>query len=164
MEIYDRLIENPLFFKWIFHPSSELNAYWSAYLEQNPQETDVVLEFKSQFEKYLKFKPEEIGDTDKRKLASRIIKQLENMDRRRNKVVVFRNLLKYAAVAILFFSLGGGLVYWAFNNRPSEILAGQSVLPSQVEEPTLIIGNNQKIRLNSASFPNRLFQGGGNCF
>ena len=55
MDIYQRLTENPLFFKWIFHPTEELNAYWGAYLEQNPEDTDTVLEFKSKFEKHLKF-------------------------------------------------------------------------------------------------------------
>ena len=46
MDIYEQLIENPLFFKWIFHPTEELNDYWSTYLEQNPEENDAVLDIK----------------------------------------------------------------------------------------------------------------------
>ena len=103
MDIYDRLIENPLFFKWIFYPSEELNSYWAGYLEQNPHELDQVLEFKSQFEKYLKFDLKHISETDKKKLAVKIKKRLESVDARKKRFLIVRSFIKYAAVAFMFF-------------------------------------------------------------
>ena len=33
MELYNRLIENELFFKWIYHPTFEIESFWRYYLE-----------------------------------------------------------------------------------------------------------------------------------
>jgi hypothetical protein len=55
MNIYDRIIENPLFFKWIFHPSPEINAYWNHYLENNPEHAEKIIELKAQIEIHLKY-------------------------------------------------------------------------------------------------------------
>ena len=151
MNIHDRLIENPLFFKWIFHPTEELNAYWSAYLEQNPEETNTVLEFKSKFEKHLKFTDKNFKEEHKLKLAQQIIKQLATIDRRKKRIVFFRNSLKYAAVALLFFTIGSSLVYLYMDSRQAEFVVENSALPAPTQEPMLIIDNNQQIQLNSGA-------------
>ena len=151
MDIHERLIENPLFFKWIFHPTEELNAYWSAYLEQNPEETDAVLEFKSKFEKHLKFTDKNLKEEHKIKLAQQIIKQLEIIDRRKKRIVFFKNSLKYAAVALLFFTIGSSLVYLYMDSRQAAFVVENSALPAPTQEPMLIIDNKQQIQLNSGA-------------
>lgn len=148
MDIYDRLIENPLFFKWIFYPSKELNAYWAAYLEQNPNELDQILEFKMQFEKFLKFDSKEMDENDKLKLAIRIKNKLKTIDRREKRKLIIRNTLKYAAVAVLFFSIGSGLVYLYMDRRQPEIIVDNTSSPAHLQEPMLIVGENQKVKLN----------------
>jgi hypothetical protein len=148
MNIYQRLIENPLFFKWIFHPTEELNTYWASYLEQNSGEKDSVLEFKTQFEKYLKFQNKQISERDKKRLAYSIIKQLEKVDQKNKRVLFFKGMLKYAAVALLFFSIGSSLVYVYMAGRQTEFVVESSVVPANVQEPVLIIDNNKQVQLN----------------
>ena len=148
MDIYQRLIENPLFFKWIFHPTEELNTYWASYLEQNPGEKGSVLEFKSQFEKHLKFQNKQISDTEKKNLAYRIINHLEKVDQKKKRVLFIRGMLKYAAVALLFFSIGSSLVYMYMAGRQTEFVVESSVVPAHVQGPVLIIDNNKQVQLN----------------
>jgi hypothetical protein len=149
MDIYEQLIENPLFFKWIFHPTEELNDYWGTYLEQNPEETDAVLEFKSKFEKNLKFANTTFSEERKKRLARQIAKQLDKLDEKKKRRIFLHNIMKYAAVALLFFTIGSSLVYLYMANRQPEIIVENSVLPAHAQEPVLIIDNKQQIQLNS---------------
>ena len=150
MNVYEKLTENPLFFKWIFYPTEELNMYWAEYLNQNPQELDQVLEFKALFVKYLKFKNDSISEQDKRQLALQIKKQLVKADYKKKQVLVVKSLLKYAAVAVLFFLIGSSLVYVYMEHRQPKIVVENSALSASTsaQEPVLIIDNNQKIQLN----------------
>lgn len=158
MDIHERLIENPLFFKWIFYPTNELNAYWAAYLEHHPEETNTVLEFKSRFEKHLKFANKTLKEEQKIKLAHRIIKQIDRMDhfvkmvdQRKKRIVFFKNSMKYAAVALLFFTIGSSLVYLYMDSRQAAFVVENSALPAPTLEPMLIIDDKQQIQLNSGA-------------
>ncbi len=151
MYIHKRLIKNPLFFKWIFHPTEELNTYWATYLEQNPGETNAVLEFKSRFEKHLKFTNNNLNVEQKIKLAQRIIKQLDTVDLRKKRIVFFKNSLKYAAVALLFFTIGSSLVYLYMDSRQAAFVVENTALPAHAQEPMLIINDKQQIQLNSGA-------------
>lgn len=149
MDIYNRLIENPLFFKWIYHPTNKIESYWEQYLELNPNDAELILEFKSQFEKHLQYKKEQLSDFDKNALAHRIINQIEKVDKTNNRVVFIKAAMRYAAVAILFFTIGSGLVYlYMMEGSQSNVLVENISVPSNVQKPTLIIDNEQKIQLN----------------
>ena len=148
MDIYDKLIENPLFFKWIFYPSAELEAYWQTYLKQNSNEAGRILEFKALFEKHLKFTNEQLSESGKKELAHRIIRQMEVHDHKTRKAIRLRTMLKYAAVAILFFSIGSSLVYLYMDGRQEKVVADNLILPAGVQEPMLIIDGKKQIQLN----------------
>lgn len=147
MNIYDRLIENPLFFKWIYHPSEEIESYWEKYLKTNPREAARIIEFKTRFQQYLSYEDDKLTDIEKRALAKRIIRQLERADEKQGKFLFARNMMRYAAVAIVFFMIGGSLVYLYLESRQSVELVNNSILPAQLQEPLLII-DKQEIRLN----------------
>ena len=147
MNIYERLIENPLFFKWIYHPTKEIESYWENYLKTSPDEVEQIIEFKSQFENYFTYNDEELTDVEKRALADRIIRKLEKRDIKHTRVLFLRTVFRYAAVAVIFFMIGGSLVYLYLGNRQLDNLADNAILPGQVQQPTLII-EKQEIPLN----------------
>jgi transmembrane sensor len=148
MNIYDRIIENPLFFKWIFHPSSEINAYWNHYLENNPEHAEKIIELKAQIEIQLKYEEKKLSDSEKRALAKRIIRMLERTDRKRSRARFIRTAMRYAAIAFLFLTIGGSLVYLYMERRQPQIIIENAALPAQVQEPMLILGNREQIVLN----------------
>jgi len=110
MDIYDKLIENPLFFKWIYHPSQEIDSWWNTYLKMNPDEADQILRFKQSFIA-LDFPHQKLTDLEKKELAKRIILGIESVEKKKERTQFLIGLTRYAAIAILFFSIGGVFVY-----------------------------------------------------
>ncbi len=104
MNFYERLIENPLFFKWIYHPSEEINAYWEHYLEANPAHAPQIEEIKKQFEEHLRYREKKLTDTEKRALAKRIILQLEKAERQKSGVWLYEILCVMQQWHFCFFS------------------------------------------------------------
>lgn len=149
MELYNRLIENPLFFKWIYHPTFEIESYWKQYLESNPEELKNTLEFKSQFEKHLQYKNETLSEIEKKELAQRIISQLEEADKKRNRFAFVREAMRYAAVALLFLAIGGSLVYVYMEGDDTNFAVKSFALTQNIHEPVLIIDNDEHIPLNN---------------
>jgi transmembrane sensor len=148
MNIYDRIIENPLFFKWIFHPSPEIKAYWNHYLENNTEHAEKIIELKAQIEIHLKYEEKKLSETEKMALAKRIVRMLERTDRKRSRTRFMRTAMRYAAISFLFLTIGGSLVYLYMESRQPEIVIENAVLPAQVKEPLLILGDRGQIVLN----------------
>jgi ferric-dicitrate binding protein FerR (iron transport regulator) len=148
MNIFERLIENPLFFKWIYHPSEEINFYWEHYLEVHPEQAPQIKKLKSQFEEHLKFRQEKLSDSEKKALAKKILFQLNRTERKKKHRLFIQASMRYAAVALLFFAIGSGLVYLYMESRQSEVFVDNTGLPAQVQEPVLIIGNKEQVKLN----------------
>ncbi len=148
MELYNRLIENPLFFKWIYHSTEEIESYWKQYLDSNPKEGDAILEFKSKFEKHLQYNQEQLSDSERKALALKIISQIEKVDKTSNRLVFIKAAMRYAAVAILFFSIGSSLVYLYMEGNQQNVMVENISVPSYVQEPTLIIDDKKQIQLN----------------
>lgn len=148
MSFYNHIIENPLFFKWIFHPSSEIEAYWKHYLESNPKHAEKIIELKSQIEIYLKYEEKKLTETEKRALAKRIVRMLELTGRKQNRIRFIHATMRYAATAILFFLIGGSLVYLYMERRQPQIAVENISLPVSLQEPMLFLGDRKQIALN----------------
>jgi len=146
MDIYEKLIENPLFFKWIYHPSPEIDSWWKTYLEINSSDADRILEFKQRF-RALGYSVEKLTELEKREVAKRIIQGLESLDKKKKRNQFMIGLFKYAAIAILFFSIGGIFVYFQMEKRSNEMYAEETRIPSQLEGPVLILPEGKSIPL-----------------
>jgi hypothetical protein len=148
MELYNRLIENPLFFKWIYHPTKEINSYWKQYLESNPDESAKILNFKSQFETHLQYKIETLSEGEKIKLARKIMSRLDQVDQQKNRFVFVKAVMRYAAVAILFLTIGGSAVYLYMKDGDSNFATESFAMTQNIQEPVLILDNQEQIPLN----------------
>ncbi len=83
MEIYERLIENPLFFKWIYHPGPEIDSWWNAYLEIHPEEADLILRFKQRFNA-LEFSIEKLSEAEKKRWPKELCLDWKPLTRKRD--------------------------------------------------------------------------------
>lgn len=149
MELYNRLIENPLFFKWIYHSTFEIESYWKQYLESNKKESKAILEFKSQFEKHLQYHNETLSEFEKKALARRIITQLEEADKNKKRFAFIKIAMRYAAVAILFLTIGGSIVYLYMEGDDTNFAAESFAITQNIQEPVLIIDNEEAISLDN---------------
>ncbi|MEL7587188.1 MAG: FecR domain-containing protein [Prolixibacteraceae bacterium] len=146
MNIYERLIENPLFFKWIYHPSPEIENYWESYMKLNPGEAGRIAGFKKEFER-LRYSTGRFSEREKKELALRILSRLDLIDRKQKRRHMYVGLLRYAAIAVLFFAIGGYLVYLNPDERRFAFFAQKFETPVYFDEPVLMLGDQDQIRL-----------------
>jgi len=146
MNIYERLIENPLFFKWIYHPSAEIEEYWESYMKLNPQEAEQITGFKKEFEK-LQYSAEKFSEREKKDLALRILRRLDLIDRNRKQHKLYLVLARYAAVAVLFLAIGGIAVYLQMAPKETDYYSREFEIPSRTDKSVLILDNQDQIRL-----------------
>ena len=149
MDIYDRLIENPLFFKWIYHPGPEIDSWWRTYLEMNPAEADQILQFRHRF-KALGFSVEKLSESEKTALTKRIIFELESLEKKKKRNHFFVGLIKYAAVALLFFSIGSIYVYFKMDKKSKDWNISETRIPSQLQGPVLILPHGNSVPLKKS--------------
>ena len=147
MDVFEKLIENPLFFKWIYFPTEDIESYWGEYLIHNPENAEKILEFKRLFQKQMKYRDDQLNDRDKKRLAQSIYRKLEEADRKKKRSFKITRFIKYAAVALLFFTIGSIAVYLFLDHQNTLIFADNS-LPLNAQNPVLIIDGSQKINLN----------------
>ena len=148
MDIYRKLIDDPLFFKWIFHPSPEVINYWEHYLELHREDAEIILEFKEKIIQNFKYEEKILSDLERKALAKKIILNLEKSGHKKNQIHFIRAFMKYAATALIFFAIGGSLVYLYMEGRQSRIVIDTAVLPATVHDPVLILGDREQIALN----------------
>jgi hypothetical protein len=110
MDYLSKYLENISFISWVFNPSSELELIWNTYQTEHPEETKnihlarkIILQFRTV--------AKSLSEEEKILLFSRILKQIEERQKSRKSVRILFSIAKYAAVAILFFSIGALLFY-----------------------------------------------------
>jgi len=110
MEQLSKYIENKNFILWVFEPSAELEIWWSQFETNHPEERrNIILARKI----LLKFrtKNNELTEGEKILLFSRILREVEEKQYSGRTRRLATGVLKYAAVALLFFSIGALLFY-----------------------------------------------------
>lgn len=146
MNLEEKVIDNPLFYRWVFHPDEEVDRWWENYMIDHPQEKEELLYLKKQLDQ-VKIVNEKLHEKEKVKLARKILQQTIQKD----KIVPvnpFLRFLRYAAVAMLFFVMGGTLVLVLMFDRMSGLQIPPMEHLARIEGPTLILpeGNNVDLK------------------
>lgn len=110
MDNLSKYLEDIDFISWIFEPSDRLNSIWLNYQTANPEEVKnirmarkVILQFRTVVQS--------LSEEEKITLFSRVLKQIEEKQKSGKTKRFLFGFAKYAAVAILFFSIGALLFY-----------------------------------------------------
>ncbi len=145
MEHLSKYFENKKFFLWVFHPNNELEAWWTQFETDHPEEKRNILLARKVL---LKFRTtdKELTEEQKILLFSRILKQVEEKQYsgKTRKMVI--GLLKYAAVALLFFSIGA-LLFYKQNQFNPEFYAQKLIETVPENSAKLIRANGEDILL-----------------
>ena len=120
MDHYSRYIEDRLFVRWVFHPTPENEAYWEKYLQDHPSEKQTI-NLSRTILSQLKSKKAGVEEPELYELYAGILHQIDQQKQSKKIGLV---VAKYAAVALIFLSLG---IIW--NN-----IGNQSVLPELTEQ------------------------------
>jgi len=131
----------------VLHYNEQSDTYWKNYLEKNPQKKKEI-EFARLLILQLQSKKEG-GSTEEEAigLLSGIIQQIENTNRKKNFRRITLSLLKYAAVALVFFFLGIGYYYF---QKPESFSGLAEQLYSVPDESSvqLILGDGKNVPID----------------
>ena len=145
MEQLSKYIENKNFIHWVFEPDEELETWWNQFENEHPEEKRNIRLARKVL---LKFRTtnQSLSEEEKITLFSRVLSQVEERQRNGKGRRIIIGMLKYAAVAFLFFSIGA-LLFYKQNQFNPKFLAQQ--LSEQVPENVarLIRANGQNITL-----------------
>lgn len=110
MDQLSKYLEDIDFISWIFEPSEKLNVIWGNYQIAHPEEVKnirmarkVLLQFRTV--------AQSLSEEEKILLFSRVLKQIEEKQSIGKSTRILIGFAKYAAVAVLFFSIGALLFY-----------------------------------------------------
>jgi len=145
MENISKYLENPKFIQWIFNPDEKTESWWETFGNENPKEKQNIQLARNILSKF-KTSDKELSPDEKILLFSKILRQVEEKPQTLKTKRLFVGLLKYAAVAILFFSIGALVFYHQHNFNP-QFYSQNLDEPLPGNEAKLIRPNGENILL-----------------
>lgn len=147
MSDYKDILTNPMYIKWIFNPTTELDLYWENYFEKHPEEAPHLLELKSKL-RNIRLVNENLSEEEKIKLAHKILRKLDREEAKNKLRIRLVSFMKYAAIAVLFFSFGAVVVYQYFKKENLMEYISKTEAPVSGKSPLLILPEGQSIAIN----------------
>jgi len=148
MEQLSKYIENKNFIHWVFEPDDELEAWWNQFENDHPEEKRNIYVARKVL---LKFRTTNntLSEEEKILLFSRVLRQVEARQSNVKIRGLLTGVLKYAAVALLFFSIGALLFYKQNQFNPQFLTQRLSeAIPENIAK--LIRANGENITLKNA--------------
>lgn len=149
MENISKYIDDKRFIQWVFSPGNELNEWWNSFKAANPKEKENIQLARRILQK-LHTSDRELSEDEKIMLFSQILKQVEAQQEQRTSRKIFMGIMKYAAVAILFFSVGA-LLFYQKNNFNPQFITQEISEPVLSDEARLIRPGGENIVLSETN-------------
>jgi transmembrane sensor len=149
MERISKYLEDKRFIQWVFTPGNELNEWWQTFETAYPKEKENILLAKRILQT-LHTKDKDLSEDEKILLFSQILKQVETRQQKSKTRKIVAGFLKYAAVAILFFSFGA-LLFYEKNNFNPQFITQEISEPIHSDEARLIRPGGDDILLREAN-------------
>ena len=110
MEQLSKYIEDKNFILWVFQPDKELEAWWRQFDIDHPEEKRHILLARKVLQKF-RTTNKTLSEEEKILLFSKVLKQIEEkkLSGKTRRIII--GFMRYAAVALLFFSIGVMLFY-----------------------------------------------------
>lgn len=145
MEQLSKYIENKNFILWVFEPTNELEAWWKQFENDHPEEK---INIQHSRRVLLKFRTTNQNLTEEEKilLFSRVLRRVEFKQRSGISRHLVTGFLKYAAVALLFFSIGA-LLFYKQNQFNPQFYSQKLAEPIPENSAKLIRANGEDILL-----------------
>jgi len=142
-----KYIENINFIAWVFHPNDELEQWWGQFETDHPEEKRNIQLARKVLMKF-RTSNDEQSESEKILLFSKVLKQVEQKQQAAKAIRFIPGLLKYAAVALLFFSIGA-LLFYKPNNIDLQNYTQKLSEPVSGNSAKLIRANGENITLTA---------------
>lgn len=146
VENLSKYIENKNFILWVFQPNAELELWWNRFETDHPEEKrNIVMARKVLM--HFRTNNQHLTEEEKIYLFSGVLKQIEEKQKTRKAKVISISVLRYAAVALLFFTIGAMLFYKKDRFNP-QFIGQKTAEPILLGTAKLIRANGEDIYLN----------------
>ena len=150
MQKFLAYLENKEFVRWVYTPGEQNISYWKGYQENHPEEAELIREARAILLQ-LKSKSD-VSHNQIDALLPKIMEEIRHKERLlKTKQILFQSF-KYAAIAILFFTIGIYLMeerYQESINEMSRQFANISAFNGQ--ESRLVLADGKSIIINEKS-------------
>lgn len=142
MDNFLKLFEDQRFIDWVTNPTDELEEFWTDYIKINHDEKEDIMIARAIL-LHLQSNTNKVVEEASSEIYASIIKQLEIKNKKQKRKIFLNSYLKYAAVGILFFTLGIAFNHYLKSEKEIITIADEQVDNSQ-EYSKLILadGNN----------------------
>jgi len=117
MEKLSKYLEDQRFIQWVFYSNKELEKWWKEIEVDNSKEKHNI-KLARKILKKLHTSDKQLSEEEKIIIFSKILKDIEEKKYDSNIKILYLNFIRYAAVAVLFFSIGALLFYKKDNFNP----------------------------------------------
>ena len=142
MDKFLKYFENKQFVRWVLKPNEELDIFWKNYINKNIDEKEQI-ELARLLILQLQSKKELDSGIESTDLFSKIVFELN----KRNKKSTFRRIAitasKYAAVGIIFFSMGVAFYYYQKSEQFNKYIQQLEVFDQNNAQ--LILGDSKNV-------------------
>jgi transmembrane sensor len=146
MKIISKYLEDKRFIQWVFHPDDELEEWWKSQEKDSPAERENIQLARRILQK-LQTHDKELSEDEKILLFTRILKQVEEHHRISKTRRAIFGIMRYAAVAVLFFAIGALLFYEKDNFNP-QFASFDTTEPVSEGEAVLVRPRGENIYLS----------------
>lgn len=137
--------EDHKFVKWVLNPDDELNDYWEEFIKNNPKEKEHIQQARLILLSLKSRKISGAGNVSNG-LFSEISHKIHQKEKQFTAVRLTFTIIRYAAVAILFFTLG--IVFYIYQKPGNYLEAYQQNTELQsVGNSQLILGNGENVQI-----------------
>lgn len=147
MEQLSKYIENKKFILWVFEPNLELETWWNQFETNHPEEKKNILLARKVLQKFRTIN-KKLTEEEKILLFSRVLNQVEEKQHSGNSRRLITGVIRYAAVALLFFAIGS-LLFYKQNQFNPQFLAQKLAEPVPENTAKLIRANGENILLKA---------------
>ncbi len=122
-----KYLEDKRFIQWVFSTSHELDEWWKTFEDNNPEEKQNLQLAKRILQK-LRTSDKALSEDEKILLFTQILTRIEKKQHGSKSRKIITGFMKYAAVALIFFSIGALFFYQKNNFNPAFYPQGFSEL------------------------------------
>lgn len=146
MDDLSRYLEDISFINWVFEPTSKLDIFWEEFGKLHPEEARNIQMARRIIQQF-RTTAKSLSEEDKILLFSRVLKKIEEKQKTKKSSRFFLSFVRYAAVALLFFSIGALLFYHPTTINPAFYAFNLNDRHSD-DQAQLIRSNGENIILN----------------
>lgn len=149
MDQLKQLIEDSNFIKWVFKPDAESEEHFSAFFKEHPELEKKYLQIKKEL-RLISITEKEISYEKGAEIFKAITNQINSSTTRKNSIRKIQGLLRYAAIAVIFFAIGSLFFYFPSRNKTDFKFAEEVFLKNAQTSPVIYFADGSKREIKSA--------------